>query len=242
MRAILVRIGIDQAYGKWNAPVDLTTGQFVFVPIPDGIQKVCTPGHGRPYDEVQEPLANFALTHNLRDLRVPDELLSCNMHLDPDFEHLTYGDNGTRRGTRIATLCSGDMLVFYAGLKSITPPRQLVYGLVGLFVIDEVVSAQDVPTERRHENAHTRWTIVSNNDVVVRGRPGISGRFNRCIPIGGWRENAYRVRPEVEEAWGGLTVKNGYIQRSAVPPEFNRPDKFLSWFQHQGVELLRRRY
>jgi hypothetical protein len=242
MRAILVRIGIDQAYGKWNAPVDLTTGQFVFVPIPDGPQKLCTPGHGKRYDEVQEPLAKFARAHNLRDLRLPDELRSCNMHLDPDFEHLTYGDNGTRRGTRIATLSSGDMLVFYAGLKSITPPRQLVYGLVGLFVIDEVVCAEDVPTERRHENAHTRWTIVSNNDVVVRGRPGISGRFNRCIPIGGWRENAYRVRPEVEEAWGGLTVKNGYIQRSAVPPEFNKPDAFLSWLQRQNLELLRRRY
>jgi hypothetical protein len=46
----------------------------------------------------------------------------------------------------------------------------------------------------------------------------------------------------VEEAWGGLTVKNGYIQRSAVPPEFNKPDEFLSWLQRQNLELLRRRY
>ena len=242
MRAILVRVGIDQAYGKWNAPVDLATCQFVFVPIPDGPKKVCTPGHARHYDELQEPLAEFAFAHNHLDLHLPVGLQDCNMHLDPDFEHLTYGDNGTRRGTGISTLSSGDMLVFYAGLKSITPPHQLVYALVGLFVVDEVVSAESVPTQRRHENAHTRWTIVSKNDVIVRGRSGVSGRFGHCIPIGSWRENAYRVRPEVERAWGGLSVKNGYIQRSAVPPEFNNAVKFINWFQQQDVTLSRRRY
>src|ERR1017187_6379764 len=145
MRAILVRVGIDQAYGKWNAPVDLATRQFVFVPIPDGPQKVFSPGDAKRYDEVQEPLAEFAHAHQCLDLRLPHRLRECNMHLDPDFEHLTYGDNGTRRGMGISTLSSGDMLVFYAGLKSITPPRQLVYGLIGLFVIDEVIRAEDVP-------------------------------------------------------------------------------------------------
>lgn len=32
MRATLVRIGIDRAYGAWNAPVDLETYDFVYVP------------------------------------------------------------------------------------------------------------------------------------------------------------------------------------------------------------------
>src|SRR3990172_10533824 len=36
MRATLVRIGIDQAYGGWNAPVDPETHEFVYVPIPEG--------------------------------------------------------------------------------------------------------------------------------------------------------------------------------------------------------------
>jgi hypothetical protein len=34
MKALLVRIGIDQEYGVWNAPVD-GDGRFVYVPIPE---------------------------------------------------------------------------------------------------------------------------------------------------------------------------------------------------------------
>ncbi|WP_348262863.1 hypothetical protein P8935_24110 [Telmatobacter sp. DSM 110680] len=242
MRGILVRVGIDQAYGKWNAPVNVLTGSFVFVPIPDGPKKVCTPGRAKRYEEVVEPLAEFARINNLANLRFPDELSACNMHLDPDFEHLTYGDNGKRRGAGVASLSRGDILVFYGGLRSITPPHDLIYGLVGLYVIDEVIRAVDVPRARRDENAHTRWTVVSENDVVVRARAGESGRFDRCIPIGSWRDKAYRVRPEIEHAWGGLSVKNGYIQRSAVPPEFKNAKQFLTWFQNQHVNLLQERF
>jgi hypothetical protein len=34
MKALLVRIGVDQAYGGWNTPVD-AEGRFVYVPIPE---------------------------------------------------------------------------------------------------------------------------------------------------------------------------------------------------------------
>jgi hypothetical protein len=151
-----------------------------------------------------------------------------------------YGDNGKRRGSAIAKLASDDLLVFYAGMRSITPPRKLQYALVGLFVIQGVVPAIEVPPERRHENAHTRWTEISENDVVVRGKPGLSGRFNRSIPIGEWRDNAYRVCRDLEESWGGLTVKNGYIQRSVVPPAFIDAEKFYVWFRQQGITLTPR--
>src|ERR1035441_9792417 len=100
------------------------------------------------------------------------------MHLDPDFDHLTYGDNGMRRGAGIKRLGPGDLLVFYAGLRSILDPNELVYALVGLFVVEEVVLAINVPFERRHENAHTRWTAISENDVIVRGKREASGRFD----------------------------------------------------------------
>ena len=162
------------------------------------------------------------------------------MHLDPDFDHLTYGDNGMRRGARVATLGPDDSLVFYAGLRSIVDPSELVYALVGLFVVEDVVRAVDVPAGRRHENAHTRWATISVNDVIVRGKDGLSGRFDRCVPIGEWRGKAYRVCRDVEDAWGGLTVKNGYIQRSVVPPAFLNASRFYSWFQRQGIKLLRR--
>jgi hypothetical protein len=34
MRAYLVRIGVDQAFGGWNAPMNPETREFVYVPIP----------------------------------------------------------------------------------------------------------------------------------------------------------------------------------------------------------------
>ncbi len=240
MKAILVRVGVDHAYGAWNAPVDPRTGHFVFVPIPDNAKKEYTHGNERKYDEIEAPLNEFAAKSGVSSLCCPKTLRMRNMHLDPDFEYLTYGDNGTRRGARIATLSANDLLVFYAGLRSIEQRKELVYALVGIFVVQEVVRAHSVPSEKRHENAHTRWTIISENDVVVRGKSGVSGRFDRCIPIGEWRENAYRVCSPIEDAWGGLTVKNGYIQRSAVPPAFHNAERFYRWFQSQDITLLER--
>jgi hypothetical protein len=240
MNAILVRIGVDHVYGAWNAPVDPVTGQFVFVPIPDGTTKQYTDGNAHGFDEIVAPLLEFAERCAATDLRCPKTLRKRNMHLDPDFDYLTYGDNGMRRGARIATLGSNDLVVFYAGLRSILDPNDLVYALVGLFVVEEVVRAIDVPVERRHENAHTRWATISENDVIVRGKSGVSGRLDRCIPIGEWRDRAYRVCRPIEAAWGGLAVKNGYIQRSAVPPRFRNARRFYRWFQQQGVPLLRR--
>jgi hypothetical protein len=162
------------------------------------------------------------------------------MHLDPDFDHLTYGDNGARRGAGIAALGPNDLLVFYAGLRSITDPHKLVYALIGLFVVEEIVRAVSVPAERRGENAHTRWAAISDNDVIARGKTGVSGRFDRCVAIGEWRDKAYRVCRKIEDAWGGLTVKNGYIQRSAVPPAFLNAKMFYHWFQQQDINLLKR--
>jgi hypothetical protein len=240
MKALLVRIGVDQAYGAWNAPVDPKTGRFVYVPIPDGKKKRYTPGNLRRYDEIIPPLSEFAEKCGVSGLCCAEALSQRNIHLDPDFDHLTYGDNGMRRGARVATLGPGDLLVFYAGLRSIVAPNELVYALVGLFVVEEVVRAVDVPAGRRHENAHTRWATISANDVIVRGKDGLSGRFDRCVPIGEWRDKAYRVCRDVEEAWGGLTVKNGYIQRSIVPPAFLDARRFYSWFQQQRTKLLRR--
>jgi hypothetical protein len=240
MRAILVRVGADQVYGKWNGPMDPKTRQFVFVPIWDGEHKVYLPDHARSYEEILAPLAVFASAHDVPDLRLPPSLLERKMHLDPDFSHLTYGDKSPRRGAGIVKLLPMDMLVFYAGLRSIKPPGRLVYALIGLFVIEEIVSAEDIPASRFHQNAHTRWTPISEQDVIVRGARGKSGRFDRCIPIGEWRDGAYRVRRDIEEAWGGLSVKNGFIQRSAVPPEFKNASKFASWISKQGVVLWER--
>jgi hypothetical protein len=131
------------------------------------------------------------------------------------------------------------MLVFYAGLRPCRPcADKLVYAIIGLYVVDEVVRVAEVPPERWHENAHTRRTPHKPDDIVVRARAGQSGRLRKCIPIGEYRERAYRVREDLLREWGGLSVKNGYIQRSAVPPRFLDPERFDAWLKKQAVGLV----
>lgn len=240
MKAILIRIGIDQAYGHWNALADPATGRFVYVPIPEGEKVRFHHGCRRSYGEVLPALERFAVirgTNLYQDWRFPPELRTRAMHLDPDFDHMTYGDDGARRGSDVRDFTRGDLLVFYAGLRSIID-RRLVYALVGVMTIAQVVDAKDIPKGRRHENAHTRKRAIASRDIVVRAIPRKSGLFSQFLPIGEYRSGAYRVKRDVLDAWGGLSVKDGFIQRSARPPRFDQPEQFRDWLHRQRVRLI----
>ncbi len=67
-----------------------------------------------------------------------------------------------------------------------------------------------------------------------------SGRLARCIPIAEFRDRAYRVTKPLLKEWGGITVNDGYLQRSARLPEFNDAARFYKWFQRQKPKLLPR--
>lgn len=242
MRATLVRIGIDQAYGAWNAPVDPDNNEFVYVPIPEG-SKVPQHAHlATTFASVMPALARFAEARcdvEVSLLTLPAALASAATHLDPDFEHLTYGDNGERRGKAITAFGPGDIIAFYAGLRPVRPcEHRLVYALVGLYRVATVARVADFPRSRWHENAHLRRANARSTDVVVHADPATSGRLRRAIPIGEFRDGAYRVRRDLLEVWGGLSCKDGFIQRSAVPPRFNDPARFLDWFERTGEELV----
>ncbi len=243
MNALLVRIGVDQAYGRWNAPVD-SDGRFVYVPIPEKRGTAFHPGLVRGYTEMLPALQRFCAEHRCdlhSNLGFPKQLLEQSMHLDPDFEYLTYGDDGARRGARMVNMCKGDLLVFYSGLRPVHYcEHNLVYALVGLYVVVDVLPVARVPQHKWRENAHVRKVSRGETDIVVQAKLGVSGRFDRCISIGEWRSGAYRVRQDILEAWGGLTVKDGFLTRSAVPPAFTRPQLFLDWLDRQGVQYIQR--
>lgn len=243
VEAILVRIGVDQTYGGWNAPADPDSRRFVYVPIPESARTTFHRGLERHYAEVAPALEAFRQELLHPQASLPERLKGQAIHLDPDFEHLTYGDDGDKRGSHIRRLALGDLLVFYAGLR---PPNRraggIVYAIVGLLVVDEVLDAESVPAHRWHENAHTRKASRGASDIVVRGRPLVSGRCSRYVPIGEFRDRAYRVRDDVLDAWGGLSVRNGYIQRSARPPRFLDAKRFFGWWNDQGIELVRNNF
>ena len=240
MNGVLVRVGVDASYGHWNAPVCSESGRFVYVPIPEKLGTPFNPGLERSYLEIVPSLERFSADLGA-NIQFPAGLQEHPMHLDPDFKTLTYGDQGARRGARMRDMKSGDLVVFYGGFRPIKPCKhRLIYALLGLYVVDEVVRADDVHESRWGENAHTRKLKRGTPDIVVRAKPRVSGRLENCITIGEWRDRAYRVTPELLKKWGGLSVQDGYIQRSAVPPAFSDPDRFYSWFLRQNVRLVAR--
>jgi hypothetical protein len=209
----------------------VASGEFAYVTIRESAKRRLRDGLARYYDEFISIAAHFSE-------QLPAGLLGTPTHLDPDFEYLTYGDQG-QRGKRITTVLDvDDLLVFFAGLRPVDgPSRPLIYAIIGLYVIDEIVSAVSIPETRWIENAHTR-RVPTDGEIVVRARARVSGRLRRGIPIGEIRGKVYRVRNDLLDAWGGLDVKDGYIQRSVRLPAFKDAAKFYSWFVAQKPALV----
>ena len=230
--AIFVRIGADQSIGggRWNGPVDSRTWDFAYVPIPE--TKPSLEGHERFYSEYRSAIAKFKTT-------LPAHLQNERMHLDPDFDDLTYGDRGTKGRQLSSLMKSGDLIVFYAGLRDIRSSC-IIYAIIGIFLGDYLRPAVDFKKVDACRNAHTRRQLASgSDDIVVVARAGVSGRLDRCIPIGEYRQGAYRVREELLTAWGGISAKRGYLQRSAVFPSLLHPQKFWNWWLEQERTLVR---
>jgi len=231
MRGLLVRVGADLSAGggSWNGPVDSRTGEFAYVPIPEGAEVHTS--MQKPYSALAPVLARFGI-------ELPVRLRSRHMHLDPDFDHFTYGDQGERAKQLRDNLGPGDLIIFYAGLADIHATT-LIYALIGLFVVARLALASDVPPEERDINAHSRRLLRPGaTDLIVYGRPGVSGRLMRCLPVGEYRDRAYRVKRDVLEAWGGLSVKDGYLQRSARLPRLLNPVRFMHWLELQRPSFM----
>jgi hypothetical protein len=233
MKGLLVRVAADQSPGggHWNGPVDAHSGAFTYVPIPE--TKPNRAGHERPYESLVPVLGRAGAS-------LPSHFIGQRMHLDPDFEQLTYGDRGSK-GKQISNgLGSGDLLVFYSGLMD-SQTEKLVYAIIGLYLVERIAMARDLPKSEWHRNAHTRRELaVDADDIVVVAQEHFSGRLSRCLPIGDYRDRAYRVRKDLLDEWGDISANNGYLQRSAVFPRLLDPERFLGWFKRQGVELVKK--
>lgn len=241
MKGLLLRVAADttEGGGRWNAPIVEESGEFLYVPIPQDIDRFL-PGH-RPvvYDDMAPVVAAFSKRHGV-SVDLPGHLLGRGCHLDPNFDELTYGDQGTGRGNRISKLRRGDFIAFFSGLKPTTPRRKLVYGLIGIMFVDRVVTLAEATTAERARNAHGTRTSPAT-DLIVFADPKRSGRLKTCVPIGEWRGGAYRVRRDLLDVWGGergIGVRDGWIQRSVVPPWFDDPERFLAWFNAQNPRLV----
>ena len=67
-------------------------------------------------------------------------------------------------------------------------------------MVGDLVLATELTSTAHHTNAHARRILQPDaQDLIVRGRTGVSGRLERCLRIGDYREKAYRVWPDLME-------------------------------------------
>jgi hypothetical protein len=77
----------------------------------------------KPYSALTAVLSKFGVT-------LPPHLRAQHMHLDPDFDCLTYGDQGERAIQLRTKLSQGDRIVFYSGMKDVRDGLRLVYAVM----------------------------------------------------------------------------------------------------------------
>lgn len=236
---ILLRVGVDstKSSGGWNAPC-AKDGRFCYVPIRDYNHSP----QGKMFDHTYDEFCPFVSTLGQKW----PETLTGACHLDPDFTHLTYGDQGSRANRIGEFLSTGDFIAFWAALRLVDGPHagELVCSLIGLYTISSIVKASDIGVLDCHRNAHTRYRDERDSSLVVFADPRKSGRLRRHIEIGKYRNGAQRVSRELLQTWGNLKKQNGelwddgYLQLSGSPPIFSKPEKFLKWFDQKRPQLV----
>jgi len=240
MEGLLIRVGADQSKdgGCFNAPVNSYTGEFAYVPIPE--QERIRRNMEKSYTIINPALSRF-------NIPLPQNLEQSYMHLDPDFEHLTYGDEKGKAKRIQNVLKKGDFIVFYSGMRDMNPDKkQLIYAIIGFYMIEDIIPATQISDSHLDENAHTRRIDPSDDEIVLRAKHGQSGRLERCIPIGDYRCDVnrpngcpqYRVNSKILREWDGLSTNDGWIQRSASLPKFKNAERFLIWFKKRQPKLV----
>lgn len=262
--AVLIRVGIDQSLGNWNAPCNPENYDFVYVPVPSGDrvnenQTDEDPSLAGYYaNEIFQDIQRFSVrNNNPRSLenyrkRLGRGLAQQSVHLDPDFAacRLTYGNTDNDKGKTLKEFCRGDgerFVIFYSSMNPIRAVNtgNLEYGIIGIIKVQAVEHVRDITDEAAIEkNIHTRRCPSEATDVVVFGEQEGSGRLKKYLPIGKQRgNNHYYLKPRLLDRWGGLCSKDGTqtkgsIQRSTPVVTPCNQASFFDWWEQQNPEII----
>jgi len=248
MTVALLGIGADSTNSEPAPPV-YPDGRFEYVPIPekggpDGTTETRTYG-STPLRHREGSMADYLDVIRPRPgeedgpVLSGEELAAWPLHVDPNFEALTYGET-TSRGAYTALLREldpGDGVAFYTGLRSGEGGYRHRY-VIGYFTVTEVVdcrrlgpagtsftelSADDQAAlmGRHAENAHAKrfraTGRLANGDglVIVDGtEPG--GLLERAFPISERRRGGHYyltddLQRALDPAPGGNPDRNAYL-------------------------------
>lgn len=172
-------------------------GTFEYVPIPDNPRK--TSSRTLLFSQIQ------CRSGGDIDRFVPAKYRGGPAHLDPEFETFTYGDPTRNKRQQLLRLASGDILVFYVGLR----PQEQRFGsrlfVIGYFTVAHAyaVTATGVwpPATLQHlwQNAHFRRSACDPGLVVVQGLPDDSRLLRTAVPLSDDRQV---ILPEMERRLG----------------------------------------
>lgn len=190
-RAVAINVGANTNQPGFRGPI-YPDGRFRFVPIPED-------------HPTREPVPTYGeLGLDGVPGYDPNDLADRSVHLDPSFaeypccETYTYGDPHPVKAGPIAELSSGDWLLFYATLSTVSTddrssatwiaPEWGAY-LIGAFRIERVLtpdpdaeSIDDVDLEGVRTNAHLSREQFDAR-VLVSGDPDDSRLFDRAVPL-----------------------------------------------------------
>jgi len=220
----LLRVGIDTGSGGMLGPL-FRDGSFEFVPIPGDHTDM-----GKTYGEIigkktGQPIWKFFPAQRQK------RIMGTVAHFDPEFDTFTYGDP-TRPKRSLRRLRSGDLLVFYAGLRPYDfedgEKRGLyIFGYFEVEIVGRCVdfSADDLDTHFGN-NFHVKHRKHEKGLILVKGssKSRLLERAQLISKTGldSAGHNIYVLSDEAKKKLGSFTRLNA-IQRSV--PRWVSPGK-----------------
>jgi hypothetical protein len=195
-KVLLLRVGIDKGCGGTLGPI-FSDGSFEYVPIPEN------PEYASPRSLYYRDLP--ARHDGTLTQYVSARLWEAAAHYDPEFETFTYGDPTRNKRSQLLCLGSGDLLVFYAGLRPVgfqDSERLYFIGYFTVASVENVVATDSWPPANFPHlsgNAHLRRSQPDEGLVVVRGQPKASKLLARAVAIS---DEAQFATKEVENRIG----------------------------------------
>ncbi len=216
MKAMLLRVGIDKGTDGALAPI-FSNGSFEYVPLSEKNLKT---SEKKTFSNTRGSNGIYLSQY------LPKKIIDRKLHLDPEFNTFTYGDQTVKRNY-LLKLKEGDLLVFYAGL---TPYKNHVHEeglyIIGYFDVEMVVDFNGFGSSEKlyncdlyPNNSHIKSESLENL-VIIKGQENSSKLLDKAVLISKKKLNKigrgyHAVSPEMEDLLG----ISGSIQRS-IPPRF----------------------
>jgi hypothetical protein len=177
-KILFLRVGIDLGCGGTLGPI-FQDGTFEYVPIPENPNKATK----RSRYFLDLPARHGGTLERF----VSPQYRNQPAHYDPEFETFTYGDPTKNKRRQILKLNTGDMLVFYAGLRPIEERYGGKLYIIGYFT---VINVEEIPAtypwppegfEHLSCNAHLRRAEPDIGLVIIQGDPLQSRLLDKAI-------------------------------------------------------------